>query len=1474
MKNNTGTSLVFTFMFTVAALSGCIPASAQSIPPVMVQVPFISIGAGNVGSSGANSTSPSVTCTGGLSTTGGNNYGDGCPANEAGVDTPWGVATDIWGNVYFGDEGHDYLRVIYAGTDTVNGVVNPATVMIEAANATHPGLTPIAGDLYALAGGLLGALSESGSSFFCSGSSGTVALTDDGSGCPATQAFIKGAFGGAVDREGNVFVLDKSNSLVYVVLANTTSLAAQLVTLENPTVTAPQVGYIYQVAGKGGGYVDGVLANNDGELHAPEGLAVDANDDLFIADNTNNAVRMVNGPNTTTGANGPGFIHTIAGNCTSSSCTALAGAPANGSAALGAAFDAPVGIAVDGIGNVYVGDNSAATSGVPSTVRVIYAGGTNNPLASLICLENSGISNCSTSLVVGNVYTIAGGAANSSGSAAIGNGALATSSAVEFDRIQGVALDQHGNVYIADFGSHSVIAELNATTGYLVYLAGDGQSTFALGDFCTSGTTTGAGPMMSDNYGDGCPGPQSISDHVEGNPAFDPFGNIYFADNGDNLVRKLTFNSAGAIGGTFPATNAGSPGTAATSQKLAFTLLTGSSSLPASNMSVAVLTQGSTSSEFADTGTGDTCSGSMTLTGASSGSSGNTDTVCVVPVTFTPAKVGARVGAVQITGTVNSSTQILGTAYLNGIGNGAGLVIDPSQPSTIGSGTMPQGVATDSAGNTYIDFAGTGTLTSTGGALATAAGTGLSSPYQIAVDGAGNVYVADSGNNRIAEFAGGSSTATTAVSDLSGPKGVALDSIGNLYIADTGNKRVLFHPMGNGEQMVLGGGFDTPVAIAVDDNSNVYVADSGLGSIVKIAAISGVQSTVLSGIVPVGLSVDAAGDLEYVDSTLNEAVEIPVSGATVAVVTGLTTPVGIALDSNGGLYVADTANTGVSYYNRTTSMQIFASGSSMLSATLTNIGNQNFIATNNTFTQTDGTDFSLTPSATDGCSFSSPLAAGTNCGVTALFTPVSAGSFSDTATFSGNGVNSGAVTLNLSGSSTSATAGTTTTTLSGLSPASPTYGQSVQVKVTVSATSGSTTPTGTVVFFVDNVAQPADTLVAGSYMLTLPSLSAGSHTISAAYTSTNNLSASNSAMILSFTVAPLAITATVTSPVTVMYGQAIPAIVGTLSGVLAQDAANVAAAFSTTATATSPVGSYPISVLLSGTAAGNYMVTVAPGTFTIAQAATTTGLTSSATSVAEGSSVTFTATVAAASGGTPAGSVVFSSGSSTLNTATLANGVATYTAISLPVGAQSITATYSGSIDFAGSTSPAVSETVSVPGVVGTLSASNVTIQAGSTGTVMLNLSAAGGYTGTGTYSCIMLPADMTCSFAPASSTFTAAATTASTTVTISTKPSTVSALLSQPKIHGQGRSVFTIMAAGIFLPGIFAGLLGFGKRKKLSQHRMMLTVVLLASLAGMATVSGCGSSGASQTPAGTYNIQVEVLAGTVQTIPLTVVVK
>ncbi len=99
----------------------------------------------------------------------------------------------------------------------------------------------------------------------------------------------------------------------------------------------------------------------------------------------------------------------------------------------------------------------------------------------------------------------------------------------------------------------------------------------------------------------------------------------------------------------------------------------------------------------------------------------------------------------------------------------------------------------------------------------------------------------------------------------------------------------------------------------------------------------------------------------------------------------------------------------------------------------------------------------------------------------------------------------------------------------------------------------------------------------------------------------------------------------------------------------------------------------------------------------MAQASTTTTVTSSVASPTPYEAVTLTATVAAVSpgAGTPTGTVTFFNGTTSLGTGTLnSSGVATLAISSVPIGNYSITAQYSGDTNFTGSTSTAIAASV------------------------------------------------------------------------------------------------------------------------------------------------------------------------------------
>lgn len=1180
-----------------------LPVCGQSTPPAMIPVPFINTVAGG----GAGS------CTGtydsSSSTLASLDLNDGCPAAEITIPSgyAYGAAIDQWGNVYFGESISSpevgVVRVIYAGAVTVGGVANPATALIEDANASAagPASAPVAGDVYTVAGGLTGDIA-SGTSCV----NGKATLSSFGSGCPGTDSYLKKIYSVAVDPQGNVFVVDSSNSNVLELLAASSGNGIALIGLEDSTSTftnngGAQVGSIYLIAGHGGGYTDGVLGA-DGSVHAPYGIAVDAQDNIYIADYENNAVRMINGPSSTSplaGSYGAGYIHTIGGDCTSSSCTALDGAPASNTAAIGAGFAGPMGIAVDSYGNVYVGDNSDAVSTVPSTVRAIYAGGTNNPLASLINTEDSVISP-----TAGDVYTLAGSISIDAGSAAVGNGSLATASTVGFDRIQGVAVDGRGNIYIGDYNGAGelAVAELDAANGDLYYLSGgSAPSSLGSGDFCSGGTT---GPTMTDSYGDGCPATQSSSHHVEGNLAVDASGNIYYADNDDGLIRELSFPS-------FAATTVGS---ADPTQSFAFSLVTGSSSETASNVAVSVVTQGTASTEFVDPGSsaGDTCSGSTSLQGFTNAESTQGDSTCVVPVTFNPLRSGVRPGAIQISATVGGSA-MLSTMYLSGIGNAPEIAIDTGTSTQLTtSSTTSSGIAADSAGNAYVDEASSGDLyeMSNSGGSPVLVGAGLSSPHQVAVDGAGNIYVADSGNNRIAEYASGAtSTSTTPIAtytsglgeNFSSPEGIAVDGAGNLYIADTGNSRVVEIPA-NGLPQVLGSGFQTPVAVAVDGSGNVYVADSTLNEIAEIAPSTGTQSTIAlaSGATPVAVAVDAAGNVYYADSGTQTVVEVPASGSgAVTVIPGLNKPTGVALDPSGNLYVADTQS-GAFWYNRSLSSASFSVIGSTLSATLTNIGNESYAETETSgsyFTQTDSTDFDITPSSLNGCSFPA-LVSGAECGMSASST--ASGTATDDVVFSGNAVNAASVGWDLS---TASTLTTLPAPVIAVTSAQSSVATGQSLTVTVSVTGSGTAPTGTVYLQSGAYTSSQETIgtspctsnTSCSFTIPADSLTQGSDTITAYYSGDSNYTAGTGTVIVTVTQSSYALSAS-TPAVVAPGGTATSTITGESSTTGYTGAVNLTSCVMTASSATGAID-VPTCTIVASTIA--YMNGVPSGTASV-----------------------------------------------------------------------------------------------------------------------------------------------------------------------------------------------------------------------------------------------------------------------------------
>jgi sugar lactone lactonase YvrE len=606
-----------------------------------------------------------------------------------------------------------------------------------------------------------------------------------------------------------------------------------------------------------------------------------------------------------------------------------------------------------------------------------------------------------------------------------------------------------------------------------------------------------------------------------------------------------------------------------------------------------------------------------------------------------------------------------------------------AQPPTVSALTasliLPSAIVFDETGNLY--FADTGhhliRKLDTLGNITTIAGTGtqgfsgdagpataaaLDSPQGLVLDTANHLYIADTHNHRIRElnlttgtlvtiagstpgFSGDTGPATS--SQLNLPTALALDAAGNLYIADTGNHRIreltlatdiIKTVAGTGAQGLSGdngpatsAAIDSPTGLAVDVVGNLYLADTHNHLIRKITASTGIIATI-AGNGSSGFSGDAA----------------PATTAALAL------PHGLSLDATGNIYLADTENHRIRRIDAITG----------IITTVVGDGTQAFSGDNGP-----------------------AIAASLDSPSTTSLSPTSLLTLSDT----GN--------QRIRQLTAQPSANTTITTLAGLGISSPEsltlsapavipYGSG---QLSASLTAGS--PTGSITFVdITNAAANMSitlgtaTLVSNIATLPVTTLAVGVHTVIATY-SGDQTHPSAQSQTFTLTITPLPITATAAS-ITRLYGQPIPPINGTVTGILPQDAANVTVIFTTTAASTSSVGTYPITATLSGPAAGNYTITMSPVAVTISPASTSIALSNFVAAAASGSTVTLNAYVTSTTGATPTGSVTLLDGTIPLiSTPVSATGAAVFTTSSLAAGPNTLTAVYNGSTNFSPSAS-------------------------------------------------------------------------------------------------------------------------------------------------------------------------------------------
>jgi hypothetical protein len=470
--------------------------------------------------------------------------------------------------------------------------------------------------------------------------------------------------------------------------------------------------------------------------------------------------------------------------------TGLYAHPSPPAVVVGSGFSQPYGIAVDGLGDLFVTDSAnnlvkeivAVNGQVSATSAVIPIGsGFKNPLRVAVDTNGDVFVADTGNNAIKEIIAVNGLVSAASTVITVGSG---------FNSPSGVAVDLSGNVYVADTGNNAVkeIVAVNGLVSASSTVTALGSGFLAPADVAVDGN----GEVYVADLGNRAVKvitPENSSIDLYTLPgtftapvavAVNQSGSIFVVDKAVNEVLEIRVDYATSVAaGWLPAEitrvsglnlptgiaadNAGNvfvadQGNGATKQFPDAALDVGATNVGTSATvlvpftfdtggmlgSWQVYTQGSTGLDFTVSATGTTCSTSTTY------AAGNT---CSVSVQFAPRYTGWRIGAVQL---LDTSGSIVATANLEGIGV-APQIVFPSNAAryTAGSGSQleaPVSAFVTTSGDIFVQdkFLGVLKISAVNGMVAPNSATtkvGGGNSGQVTVDGAGDVFWSLVGGN-------------------------------------------------------------------------------------------------------------------------------------------------------------------------------------------------------------------------------------------------------------------------------------------------------------------------------------------------------------------------------------------------------------------------------------------------------------------------------------------------------------------------------------------------------------------------------------------------------------------------------------------------------------------------------------------------------------------------------------------------------